>query len=374
MKQCFFFFIFRQAWQERHQRKSLLPSTADMTARVLCPALDAMLRKTIIALCEVNVQYNLCLEISGSLHIRADGERVFNCLIEEELNGKEKKMRKDSLNDIAGFSIDLAKLHRDSMDSFTEREDEFEGDELELEDEATLADGAAQSEALEVSSASSSQYSKSPASADVAPCGGAGSDLDHVPSTSAVGCGIPTMHPSQAKSNLATIFPTPKIEPNTNTSAAQNTFLMSTPTTCNNPTSDGTAPQNSLVNSTACNLAAVASANPNLNLQAVAIAAAIQRAAEASKKNIGMVLPTQNAATATNSASASTSMMETNQPPAQEPMPQVTVKARNRCPALVESQSLVLEQHTQDTSRQNFQCCSPRGVCSRRNRQKETLL
>ncbi len=58
-----------------------------MGTRLLCPALDAMLKKTIIALCEVNVQYNLTLEISGSLHIRADGERVFNCLIEEELNG-----------------------------------------------------------------------------------------------------------------------------------------------------------------------------------------------------------------------------------------------------------------------------------------------
>ena len=61
-----------------------------MGTRLLCPALDAMLKKTIIALCEVNVQYNLTLEISGSLHIRADGERVFNCLIEEELNGTGK--------------------------------------------------------------------------------------------------------------------------------------------------------------------------------------------------------------------------------------------------------------------------------------------
>ncbi len=63
-----------------------------MGTRLLCPALDAMLKKTIIALCEVNVQYNLTLEISGSLHIRADGERVFNCLIEEELNGTGKSI------------------------------------------------------------------------------------------------------------------------------------------------------------------------------------------------------------------------------------------------------------------------------------------
>ena len=180
-----------------------------MTARVLCPALDAMLKKTIIALCEVNVQYNVCLEISGSLHIRADGERVFNCLIEEELNGKEKKTRKDSLNDIAGFSIDLTKLHRDSMDSYTERDDDFESDDLGCfnipqgalrtdltsEDEATLVEGTAHQEALEISSASSSQCSKSPATADVTAV--TIPDLDAVTAASSVGYPCTTYLPGQ---------------------------------------------------------------------------------------------------------------------------------------------------------------------------------
>lgn len=282
-----------------------------MTARVLCPALDAMLKKTIIALCEVNVQYNVCLEISGSLHIRADGERVFNCLIEEELNGKEKKTRKESLNDIAGFSIDLAKLHRDNMDSFTERDDEFEADDLgcfnlpqgELrtdltsEDEATLVEGTAQQEALEISS-TSSQCSKSPAFADVTAA--TTPDLDTV--TAAPNVVTPTLPVSQAKNNLAAIFPTPKVEPTvTSTQNRLPTPAYQNTNSTSSASSEGIN-HNTLAGSTACNIAAAATANPNLNLQAVAIAAAIQRAAEASKRNIGMVLPTQNPPVPTSTA------------------------------------------------------------------------
>ena len=265
------------------------------------PLLDAMLKKTIIALCEVNVQYNVCLEISGSLHIRADGERVFNCLIEEELNGKEKKTRKESLNDIAGFSIDLAKLHRDSMDSFTERDDEFEADDLgcfnlpqgELrtdltsEDEATLVEGTTQQEALE-----------SPAFADVTVA--TTPDLDTV--AAAPNVVTPTLPVSQAKNNLAAIFPTPKVEPTvTSTQNRLPTPAYQNTNSTSSASSEGIN-HNTLAGSTACNIAAAATANPNLNLQAVAIAAAIQRAAEASKRNIGMVLPTQNPPVPTSTA------------------------------------------------------------------------
>ncbi len=301
-----------------------------MTARVLCPALDAMLKKTIIALCEVNIQYNLCLEISGSLHIRADGERVFNCLIEEELNGKEKKTRKDSLNDIAGFSIDLAKLHRDSMDSFTEREEEYEGDELDpvapdltSEDEATLAE-VHHSETLEVSSASSSQYSKSPASATADGASATMSDLEPISSSNTSNTISHTLPVASAKPNLAAIFPTPKTEP----SCLQSAMPVSTHTTSSAAVPDFNQNQ-PLISPPTCNLAAVATTNPNLNLQAVAIAAAIQRAAEASKKNIGMVLPTQSAPASTMQAATSTApAVDSHTNALQDTIPPIAIKVR----------------------------------------------
>ena len=226
---------------------------------------------------------------------------------------KKRKMRKESLNDIAGFSIDLAKLHRDSMDSFTERDDEFEADdlscfnlpqgelrtELTSEDEATLVEGTAQQEALEISSTSSSRYSKSPAFADVTAA--TTPDLDTVTAASVVV--TPTLPVSQAKSNLAAIFPTPKVEPTV--TSTQNRLPVPA-YQCTNSTSTHSSEvtnKSALTTSSTCNnIAAVATANPNLNLQAVAIAAAIQRAAEASKRNIGMVLPTQNPPVPTSSA------------------------------------------------------------------------
>ena len=45
-------------------------SSMNMTSKLLCPTLDTMLKKTILALCEVNIKYDCKLEISGSLHIR----------------------------------------------------------------------------------------------------------------------------------------------------------------------------------------------------------------------------------------------------------------------------------------------------------------
>lgn len=54
-----------------------------------------MLKKTILALCEVNVKYNNKLEISGSLHVRSDGGRVFTLLIDEEVMNLANKRDRD---------------------------------------------------------------------------------------------------------------------------------------------------------------------------------------------------------------------------------------------------------------------------------------
>ena len=228
-------------------------------------------------------------------------------------------MRKESLNDIAGFSIDLAKLHRDGMDSFTERDDEFETDDLgcfnlpqgELrtdltsEDEGTLV---AQQDSLEISSTSSSQCSKSPAIADMT----AVSIPDLQTVTAAPNVVTPTLPVSQAKRNLAAIFPTPKIEPTL--TSVQNQLPAPTYQTKSSTTATSSA-ENKNHNPLQNPIAAAATANPNLNLQAVAIAAAIQRAAEASKRNIGMVLPTQSAPISTTVTSTATTSMtvENNQ-------------------------------------------------------------
>ena len=57
--------------------------------RLLCPTLDIMLKKTILALCEVNIKYDFKLEVCGSLHIRSDDQRVLTCLIDEQIFGKK---------------------------------------------------------------------------------------------------------------------------------------------------------------------------------------------------------------------------------------------------------------------------------------------
>lgn len=56
-----------------------------MERKVLCPTLHVMLVKTIKAFCEVNLQFNHKVEITGSLHVRSDGEKVFTCLLDEEI-------------------------------------------------------------------------------------------------------------------------------------------------------------------------------------------------------------------------------------------------------------------------------------------------
>ncbi len=43
-----------------------------------------MLVRTIKALCEINIRFDQKLEISGSLHVRSDGDKVMTCLIDEE--------------------------------------------------------------------------------------------------------------------------------------------------------------------------------------------------------------------------------------------------------------------------------------------------
>jgi len=47
-----------------------------MDNKLLCPTLSMMLVKTIKALCEINIHYDLKLEITGSLHVRSDGNKV----------------------------------------------------------------------------------------------------------------------------------------------------------------------------------------------------------------------------------------------------------------------------------------------------------
>ena len=55
-----------------------------MDTKLLSPTLSVMLVKTIKALCEINIQYDHKLEITGSLHVRSDGDKVLTCLLDEE--------------------------------------------------------------------------------------------------------------------------------------------------------------------------------------------------------------------------------------------------------------------------------------------------
>ena len=55
-----------------------------MDAKLLCPTLSVVLVKTIKALCEINIKYDNKLEITGSLHVRSDGQKVLTCLLDEE--------------------------------------------------------------------------------------------------------------------------------------------------------------------------------------------------------------------------------------------------------------------------------------------------
>lgn len=55
-----------------------------MDTKLLCPTLSVVLVKTIKALCEINIKYDNKLEITGSLHVRSDGQKVLTCLLDEE--------------------------------------------------------------------------------------------------------------------------------------------------------------------------------------------------------------------------------------------------------------------------------------------------
>lgn len=55
-----------------------------MDAKLLSPTLSVVLVKTIKALCEINIKYDNKLEITGSLHVRSDGQKVLTCLLDEE--------------------------------------------------------------------------------------------------------------------------------------------------------------------------------------------------------------------------------------------------------------------------------------------------
>ena len=55
-----------------------------MDTKLICPTLSVVLVKTIKALCEINIKYDQKLEITGSLHVRSDGQNVLTCLLDEE--------------------------------------------------------------------------------------------------------------------------------------------------------------------------------------------------------------------------------------------------------------------------------------------------
>ena len=54
-----------------------------MACKVLCPSLPDLLRKTILTFCEGSVKFEHFLEVTGSLHIRSDNEKVTTFLLDE---------------------------------------------------------------------------------------------------------------------------------------------------------------------------------------------------------------------------------------------------------------------------------------------------
>jgi len=62
--------------------------------KLMCPTLSVVLVKTIKALCEINIKYDSKLEITGSLHVRSDGQKVLTCVLDEEsLKGQHDAAR-----------------------------------------------------------------------------------------------------------------------------------------------------------------------------------------------------------------------------------------------------------------------------------------
>ena len=73
--------------------------------RVRCNTLDSMLKKTILALCEVNVKYDVKLEVCGSIHIRSDDEKVLTCLLDEKLWSQDRKLRREGMLNTIRFGL-----------------------------------------------------------------------------------------------------------------------------------------------------------------------------------------------------------------------------------------------------------------------------
>ena len=72
---------------------------------VRCNTLDTMLKKTILALCEVNVKYDVKLEVCGSIHIRSDDEKVLTCLLDEKLWSQDRKLRREGMLNTIRFGL-----------------------------------------------------------------------------------------------------------------------------------------------------------------------------------------------------------------------------------------------------------------------------
>ena len=91
-----------------------------MVARILCPTLETMLKKTLLAICEVNIKYSNKLEIGGSIHIRSDGDKVLTFLLDEELPSNGSVI--DGQADLVSSAVDLvnritrgSSLHEESL-------------------------------------------------------------------------------------------------------------------------------------------------------------------------------------------------------------------------------------------------------------------
>jgi len=69
-----------------------------MDNKLLCPTLSMMLVKTIKALCEINIHYDQKLEITGSLHVRSDGNKV--CLVPYRIFGVGAIAKKNSHEEV----------------------------------------------------------------------------------------------------------------------------------------------------------------------------------------------------------------------------------------------------------------------------------
>ncbi len=146
----------------------------DAGSKVLCPTLDIMLKKTILALCEVNIKYDYKLEICGSLHIRSDDQKVLTCLMDEKILGQctggNNILGLDGLIKKNNLAVQPIKLSGSQAVDLSYGEKETLGNSINgvLDQKSLAEDGPAPMEGdmIEVSSMSS-QYSKSPGAASM---------------------------------------------------------------------------------------------------------------------------------------------------------------------------------------------------------------